>query len=245
MKLLVVTCFTGDKSDIAITRGMLTDLVNSMKAVDGLTATISVMAQDVRGKGFKPDGDSGFAWHVQRRMKNLGFARGMNDAYHMALLALDDRPDFVLCINNDIRMPSMLWLYELFQEAEDAKVLCPTTNFTGTKEQQAKGPEDRAPFYHGVTPAVCWLLPWSACMRLGAHYRAQKLFREDFGPAWGEDNYACAVLRSHDPQPFKIVPKAWIHHIGSVTSSRVSAMDRIRAVKRATQAIKEEGLPPG
>lgn len=226
MNLLAVTCYTGD--DYQMTQRMIDGLRNS--EFDG-NLTVSVIAQ---GADKLVEADV-----VVRRAKNQGFAVGMNSALFHG--ALDGNPDAVLCINNDVEFPVEMWLNELVENLSHDRVIVPTTSYTAAKEQERSAYEDAEPFDHGDTPAVCWLMSWPVCVKLFTYTGSYRLFREDFGMAWGEDSYSAAVFRRvlHS-KPFLIVPRAFIHHLGARTSSKIPASARMAAVAKSREAVKKD-----
>ena len=67
------------------------------------------------------------------------------------------------------------------------------------------------------------------------------LYKDLGGRCWGEDNYTAGVVRAKvRPDPFKIVPRAWIHHLGAKTSSKVPADEKMRAHREAHARLKRE-----
>jgi len=97
-----------------------------------------------------------------------------------------------------------------------------------------------APFDVPSTPAVCWLLPWAACKVLFKHSGGHgKLFREDIGRAWGEDGFASAALqRDFDPNPFRIVPRSFVRHLGERTSSQVPSGEKMKSYQKSLELIR-------
>jgi hypothetical protein len=216
---------------------MVDRLFASYKASE-LVGTISVVAQGAaKLLGFKDRENVKF---IQTAIpKNKGFAEGMNLAYRRG--AAGGGHDAVLCINNDVEMPDLEWLGKLIEEGcLGSQVACPTTNYTGCREQEAKGYEDRAAFNVPSTPAVCWLLPPRACEILFRRQGDQNLFRPDLGLAWGEDTFASAVLcHEFNTKPFRVVPRAWIRHLGARTSSKVPTKKRMDSWGKARALIKK------
>lgn len=242
MKLLAITCWCGDQFYADMTAKMLTGLVASLYVADLDDWKIGVLSQ-----GTTPDAVLTFPkakgrWALVSEAKNKGFAFGMNGALLKGLA--ECRPDVVLCLNNDIEMPYVNWLKELLAELQDDAVLCPMTNYTSTTEQRAKCPQDRDAFFHGVTPGLCWLMPWPVVKAIQEHLGGRKLFPEDLGGrAWGEDNYTAGVVRTKvNRRPFKIVPRSWIRHLGAKTSCKISAEEKMRCHKEAQRRMKAEGF---
>jgi hypothetical protein len=174
--------------------------------------------------------------------ENKGFAYGMNEALKNGAA---DYPDYdaVLCINNDILMPDKLWFKHLLDAYSEDRIMCPKTNFTGVDEQRSKKPENKPHFDHGTTPAVCWLIPRKIVSSIASHLKG-RLFPDDLGGrAWGEDVYVSAFVRTKiAPRPFRIVPKAWIHHIGGQSSEKIPVPERLRAGGEARSRAKKQGF---
>lgn len=224
-----------------MTAKMLADLKASIP--EGVDWRLGLFSQGV------PDGVTmilppGTMEQVEERsaIRNHGFAVGMNRALAAGLEYF--KPDFVLCINNDVEMPDIGWLEELFKEAQDDCVMCPTSNYTSVHEQRRQAKEDVEAFCHGVTPALCWLLPIAIVNAIQGHLGKGKLFPEDLGGrAWGEDNYTSGVIRTLiNPVPFKIVPRSWIKHLGAKTSSVIPADEKMKCHREAHRRMKAEGF---
>ena len=246
MNLLAITCYAGGKEYVDMTEKMLRDLVASLgiAMANGLLESwhISVLAQGTRGAKWPAiTKEAGLPITFEEADQNKGYAWGMNQAYSNGVK--DYEYDAVLCLNNDIVMPSKGWLVELLYEHVRDRILCPKTNYTSVNEQRAAGPEDKPYHDHGVTPAVCWLMPKPVVEAILKHLKG-KLFPEDLGGrAWGEDNYTAAVARTKvHPAPFRIVPRSWIKHLGAKTSSKVPPEERMKAHHEAHRRMKAEGL---
>ncbi|GBE23830.1 hypothetical protein BMS3Bbin02_00095 [bacterium BMS3Bbin02] len=241
MKLLVITCWCGGQPFADMTTAMLSDLQNSITEWGG-EMMLSVVRQGV------PKGTvlryTLFEDEVVELESNAGFAVGMNWAFMMGMERLVEgaTPDAVLCLNNDILMPNKDWLQILVDELQDDAICCPTTNYTSVTEQRATKPVDKDPFFHGVTPGLCWLMPWPVVEAITGHLGKGKLFAEDLGSrAWGEDNYTAGIVRTKVRKaPFKIVPRAWIHHLGAKTSSLIPAAEKMKAHGEAQRRMKRE-----
>ena len=178
MKLLAITCWCGDQPYADMTAKMLTDLVESLKVADLDDWKIGVLSQGTTPDAMLTLPEAKGCWALTSEAKNKGFAFGMNAALAKGLAELRE-PDVVLCLNNDIEMPHVNWLRELLAELQDDAVLCPTTNYTSVTEQRAKCPQDRDAFFHGVTPGLCWLMPWPVVQTIQKHFGDKKLFPED------------------------------------------------------------------
>lgn len=236
--ILAVTCYTGAKQDSEMTLSMLKGLVDAAKFAE-CDLTMCVVAQDA-GWGVHMPEDS-FNFCV--RGKNRGFSWGMNEALREGIKK-SEKYDYLLCINNDIEFPDRHWLARLLIHTNEQKVLCPMTNFTACDAQRSGGPiHNREPFSVESTPAVLWLIPWETLKDVMGYIGPGCLFREDIGRAWGEDTYTAAVLRKVlSPKPFRIVPSSWVRHLGSKTSSRIPASERMANVRRVKELMKKEGL---
>lgn len=247
MRVLTITCMTGGVRERNMTEQLMVQLENGYNAADCHGSVVCVL-QGTHEHITSPlplRVPPAVRYRTPRFGTNKGFARGMNAALFAG--AFDEKFDAVLCINNDVEPPEGgRWLDRLLRELwfNPDKVIVPTTNYTGVKEQERQLPTTEEPFDLPETPAVCWLLSWHVCERVFARSKPLQLFREDFGPAWGEDTYASALLRKvlDDPKPFRVVPEAWIKHIGAVTSSHVKPSVKMEAVRRARAAIAADGL---
>ncbi len=245
MKLLVITCYTGGQDHADMTETMLRDLCVSIERTGASFGTdfhISVLAQETSAK-WPPIVEERKAITFEESRENKGFAAGMN-------LALEngdkDYPDWtaLLCINNDIFMPHKGWFSEMLMAYDKARIICPMTNFTGVNEQRSKAPQNKPYFDHVTTPAVCWLIPREVVKVIQADLKKGRLFPDDLGGrAWGEDVYVAALVRTKvAPRPFRIVPKAWIHHIGGQTSEKIPAGERLKAGGEARRRAKQKGF---
>lgn len=236
MNILAITCWTGDKAMMEMTHRMVTGLAESFR-IAGVEGFISVHGQGTEER--LPAAPSPIRYFYSP--KNKGFACGMNKA--LGYYIVDDAPDAVLCLNNDLEFPNPDWLSILLQEYGGPivdRVIVPVTNFTACGEQQAEGPVDVDPIDVPSTPAICWLLPWAACKVL---FRRSggigKLFREDIGMAWGEDGFASAALqRDFDPNPYRIVPRSFVKHLGERTSSQIPAKEKMACYHRSRELIR-------
>jgi hypothetical protein len=146
---------------------------------------------------------------------NLGFARGMNLAIKEGLARCGFQ-DYVVVLNNDCSFPEVDWLRNLLAEA-NGQVLVPLNTRCNTSAIVASEPGDGPPFTMPFVPAVCWAVPMEWILKIYMRY-GYYLFDPAFHVGWCEDNYAAWVFRKlFDPDPFRIVPKSWIQHKGSVT----------------------------
>jgi hypothetical protein len=244
LKLLAITCWCGDQSYATMTSKMLHDLVASLGITELEDWRIAMVAQGTTPNAtviLPPNTRDRFS--LVQRGHNDGFAVGMNKALEAGLRKMQ-KPDVVLCLNNDMEMPHTTWLKELLVELQADAVLCPKTNYTSVNEQRAAGPEDKPAHFHGVTPGLCWLMPFGVVQAVQEHLGDGKLFPDDLGGrAWGEDNYTAGVIRTKiRPAPFKIVPRSWIRHLGAKTSSKIPAEEKMACHKEAHKRMKEEGF---
>lgn len=248
LKLLVITCWCGGQDYADMTTKMLTDLAASMP--EYVDWRLGIFRQGVPDDVtlMLPEGVSKCVEYASS-VKNLGFSKGMNGAYQAGIRYFT--PDYVLCINNDMEMPytpglhdHTPWLHDLFFETDDRHVICPTTNYTSVNEQREESYKNEAPRYHGVTPGMCWLIPATIVKVIEEHLGEGKLFPEDLGGrAWGEDNYVAGLLRTKiGPTPFKIVPRAWIRHLGAKTSSVIPSEEKMKCHREAHRRMKAEGF---
>lgn len=227
INILAITCWTGGKAEARMTDRMIKDVEAAAGLIDA-NLFFSVVGQGTTAR-IREAEEIVVA-------KNEGFAKGMNRAFREAPL----KGQLTLCINNDIEAPDRSWLRELLNEIEFRRILCPTTNFTGVNEQRADKATQNKAFNHPAAPAVCWLMPQVITGILGQHLGVGTIFPEDLGGrAWGEDTYVAGFLRDVlDPKPFRIVPRAWIRHLGERTSRRIPVKERMKATKEAFKRLE-------
>lgn len=223
MKILAVTCFTGRKDLCEMTERMLTRLRECLP--DIVISVVNQGAEDAEAAHMVSD-------YFTRVPSNVGFAYGMNKAIDGAI-AKRFKPDYVLCINNDIEMPHDNWLNRLISEADDAHVMVPGTDKTALNAM--KGPSNIHSFTVDEMSAYCWLVPFRFCEYLKWRHQFW-LFSEDFAPAYGEDNWT-SILLSHKfgNELFKIVPKAWVRHLKGKTADAVK-LNR----KKTSRVLREK-----
>lgn len=213
MKVLAVTCFTGDKKLCYMTERMVTRLRECLE-IPGVTYRVSVVNQ-----GGELQNSCGTIAEYYKHLKlNRSFAYGMNEAVDQVPKA-HFRPDYVLCINNDIEMPDKDWMRLLLKEAARSHITVPATDNTSLHPYSKKS-EDPA-FMADEMSAYAWLVPYGWCdwMRKAHGFW---LFSEDFYPAFGEDNWSTIILRQqYGDKIFRVVPKAWVKHLRSQTASQV------------------------
>ena len=209
MKVLAVTCYTGDEKFARMTGNMLDGLKDSVPT--GVEFKTSVVAQGcVHHLGSRVDVQT-FAPH------NVGFAFGMN-------LAIDSshtwEPDFVLCLNNDLEFPNKGWLRHLIDIVEQTmQVVVPATDRASIRIQPCA--LDKPSFPVQESSAYCWLIPLAWCKWLKKTHGFW-LFSEDFGVAYGEDNWTAFLLsKQFGPKVFRYVPRSFVKHLRARTSGTV------------------------
>lgn len=236
MNILAITCWTGGREMAEMTYRMLSGL---REALPEASSSFRIHAHGQGTEERLPD-DPGGKIRCTYSPKNVGFAFGMNAALGHQLIHYT--PDAVLCINNDIEFPDADWLKNLVRHGYlEEHVSVPLTTYTSCDAQRAEIARDEDSFSVSSTPAVCWLIPWSACQVLFKYSGGfGKLFLEDIGRAWGEDGFAAAVLQKHfNPKPFKIVPRSFVKHLGCRTSSKVSAAEKMACYHKSLELIRE------
>lgn len=213
MKVLAVTCFTGDKKLCYMTERMVSRLRECMD-IPGISYRISVVNQ-----GGELQASCGtLAEHYKHLASNRSFAYGMNYAIEQVPKG-HFRPDYVLCINNDIEMPDKDWFKELTKEAARSHITVPATDKTSLHPQPNR--LDSPAFITDEMAAYAWLIPFQWCDWLQKAHGFW-LFSEDFAPGFGEDNWTTILLRhQYGDKIFKVVPRAWVKHLRSQTASQV------------------------
>lgn len=213
MKILIVTCATGDRGFRDMTQRWLQDMEKVTAATPEHDIRISLVSQNLSEPAL-------ISKRSDKTMQtvidlNLGFARGMNLAIKKGI-AMWAFQDYVMVLNNDCRFPELDWLRHLLAEA-NGQALVPLNTKCNTSAIVASEPGSGDPFSMPFTPAVCWAIPMQWIYKIYMRY-GYYLFDPDFHIGWAEDNYAAWVFRKlFDPEPFRVVPKAWIQHQGSVT----------------------------
>ena len=232
IKIVAFTCYTGGKSYLRMTRNACAGVSDGFHWA-GVDGTISICDQGADRLNL-----SIFRCKIKQVSLpvNRGFAVGMNSALKRVK---DEWFDYYICFNNDIDFSQNgKWLKELLYEAAPGKVLVPTTTVTACARQKRSQRWEKDSFDVPSTPAVLWMFPNGIFKRLT---EKGKLFPEGLGRAWGEDTVVTARLhRMLGPEPFRVVPRAWVHHIGEKTSLTIPVKERMEAVRRARKMIKDE-----
>jgi hypothetical protein len=229
MKVLAVTCYTGSRELCDMTANMLTELKKTVKNTE---LKISVTAQGAARPPL-PHLD-----YQTIHPENVSFAFGMNRAIAQGL---DFKPDYVLCLNNDLEFPQANWFTELARVARSYRVVCPATDKTALYAQ--KGPISMGSMPVEEMSAYCWMVPFEVCEILHERYGFW-LFCEDFKPAYGEDNwtaYLIAKILGH--RPFRVVRKSFVKHLRRKTSS-VVPHDRSKTSKILADKMRAEMRDP-
>lgn len=235
MRLGIITLYAGSDRLVKMTEEMLEGLLDSLHIPDLKVQIVAVnngAARRIKTKDVNHVSYGG----------NMGCARGYNGGYQKLSPC-----DYVLTINNDIRMPYRDWLARLLGEASGKWVACPGTNRTATKESLAKGPvEKKATSIYSVS-AYCWLIPWAWTQMLLKTYRFP-LFDPAFTVAYGEDNWTALLFQRHyGPEPFRIIHRSWVDHIRAQTAKELTAeVDRKRSSallrKKVNWLLNQRGL---
>lgn len=238
MKVLAVTCLTGGPDLVAMAQRCLDGIRCTNIGIRDLDMRFSVIAQGVDGDCAMP-----LASWIKRLPENRGFAAGMNLAIEQAV-AFGHIPEWILCFNTDLEFPNHDWLRTLLSAASPKRIVCPATDKTALYKQ--RGPLDRNPFDTQEVSAYCWLVPFAWCEFLKETYGFW-LFDEDFF-AFGEDNWTSFLLaKRFGPQIFRIVPRAFVRHLRSKTSSIVkpsrTASSRL-LVDKLRRELKHSELRP-
>lgn len=232
-RILAFTCYTNGREHVTMTSDACSGMCDAFHwaGVDGMLS--------VCNQGAKPIDFSLWRYKVVKSSlpENKGFAVGMNTA----LKAVKDQFDYYLCFNNDIDFsPDRLWLKEMLQVAVPERVIVPRTTVTACKEQKGNGPLDKPAFDVPATPAVLWLIPgilMDELLKIGKG----NLFPESLGRAWGEDTVVASRLQKIvGKNAFRIVPRAFVRHLGERTSLTIPVKERMEAVRRARRLIDGE-----
>jgi hypothetical protein len=228
MKVLAVTCYTGDEALCSMTEIMLSELQSTSQQCELL---VSVVAQGAHREVKKHLVDM-----QTIAPENVGFAYGMNLAIEKGLE--DCKPDYVLCMNNDLvlsRQPN--WMAILMTAASRDKVTSPTTDKTAS--HPAPGPRALPPVPVDSLSAYCWLVPIKFCERLKEKYGFW-LFSEDFVPAYGEDDWTSYLLtKEFGQKAFRLVPRSFVGHLKRQTAKAVKH-DRSKTSKTLADKFRKE-----
>jgi len=210
MKILAVTCYTGNEPLRDMTEEMLTGLSLSKPGIADLRTSVV-------GQGTKHLIRVEEPWPVtvQYAPKNIGFAFGMNKAIDVVQTW---QPDYVLCLNNDLQFPHKNWLKELVDVSDMDHICVPATDKAAIRIQG--GPMDLNPIHVPEMSAYCWLVPFAWCKWLKGQY-GYWLFDEDF-LSYGEDNWAAFLLsKKYGQNIFRYVRRSWVKHLRGRTSAYV------------------------
>lgn len=234
MKILAVTCATGDSKLAKMTGDAIGGLKSSVPR--GVELTTSVVLQNCPHELWE------HVDYLTFHPKNEGFAFGMN----LAIEAAKQKPDFVLCFNNDLEFPRKDWLKHLVDiaEARQDRIIVPATDRTALHKQA--GPSSQPSFDTQEASAYCWLVPWAWCEHL-KRKQGWWLFDPDFF-AYGEDNWTAFLLsKTFGRDIFRMVPRSFVRHLRHQTSSSVKP-DRRRSnrllVDRLQGELKDPKLRP-
>lgn len=171
--------------------------------------------------------------------KNLGFGKAINLVIQ-AHLQHEEITDYLI-LNNDLEFPHKDWFQHLRSERESSYVITPCTDNTSSAAARADGPRKSPAQRAGQVSAFCWLVPRRDILAIADRF-GFPLFDPEFF-AYGEDDYTGAILRKlYGRTPFKVVPKAWVHHKKGVTGKhfglRSGMQENIKLLKSKMQANK-------
>ena len=231
MRVLAVTCYTGNRELCDMTAVMLAALKKTVKTAE---LRISVTGQGaVRSMG--PLLTDVEVWYP----RNVSFAFGMNQAIEAGL---DFKPDYVLCLNNDLEFPQASWFTELAKVAKSYRVVCPATDKTALYAQ--KGPISMGSMPVEEMSAYCWMVPFNVCEELFKKHGFW-LFCEEFKPAYGEDNWTAYLIAKIliSSKPFRVVRRSFVKHLRKKTSS-VVPHDRSKTSKILADKMRAELRDP-
>ncbi len=228
MRVLAVTCYTGSRELCDMTTVMLTGLKKTVKNAE---LKVSVTAQGAARPLPHLDCQTVYP-------ENVSFAFGMNRAIEQGL---DFKPDYVLCLNNDLEFPQANWFTELAKVARSYRVVCPATDKTALYAQ--KGPVSMGSMPVDEMSAYCWMVPFHVCETLHEQYGFW-LFCEEFKPAYGEDNWtAYLIAKLLGAKPFRVVRRSFVKHLRRKTSSIVPH-DRSKTSKILADKMRAELRDP-
>lgn len=230
MKVLAVTCYTGGKDLCEMALKMLLALKKCVPTgIDFRESAVAQGAETCVG-----------GYYTTVVEKNIGFAFGMNAAIENAH---DWDPDYVLCLNTDLEFPNKDWLRKLLEIAVDPaeQIAVPATNNAAIRIQQ--GPRSLSSYPVQESSAYCWLIPFAWCKWLKEKHGFW-LFSEDFGVAYGEDNWTSFLLsKKFGPKIFRYVPRSFVKHLRARTSRTVKH-DRKRSNRVLVDKLKIELQDP-
>lgn len=212
LRILAITCYTGGEGLVRMTEKMLQGLKSTVPT-DSCEMRVSITAQ-----GAERMVDFKLFHYANTQPKNISFAFGMNHAIETAL-SLTDKPDYVLCMNNDLEFTQPAWFRILLQHAQIHKVVCPVTDRTALHAQ--RGPIMVAPTDVDDLSAYCWLVPFGLCEFLKCEHGFH-LFSEDFRPGFGEDNWTSYLFtKKLGPKVFRLVRRSFVKHLRHQTTKAV------------------------
>lgn len=227
MKILAVTCYTGDEALCDMTEAMLIGLHRTAKNHELSVAVV--------GQGASRAMSSHLVAFQDSLPENVGFAYGMNRAIEIGVVQW--KPDYVLCLNNDLMFPQSDWLGVLIRNARTDKVTSPVTDNTALHAQ--RGPNALSPLEVEELSAYCWLIPFSMCEALKKDHGFW-LFSEDFAPAYGEDNWTAYLLRKQlGGNIFKLIRRSFVKHLRGRTA-KIVPHDRAKTSKILADKFRGE-----
>lgn len=232
MKVLAVTCYTGDEKLCTMTDFMLQGLWES-----GVVAKIDLQIAAV-GQGAERPAE---CRHPFMHPENVGFAFGMNLAIENSLRAMCESPDYVLCLNNDLEFPEKNWLAELMKCARADRICVPATDRTSLRIQAGPIASPSIPVQE--MGAYCWLIPFAWCKWLKETHGFW-LFSEEFAPAYGEDNLTAFLLsKKYGANCFRWVRRSWVKHLRAKTAAAMK-IDRKKSSALLVKKLREQLTDP-
>lgn len=246
MKLGIITLYTGSEKLSKMTSEMLFDLEAAIRyAEDLLSETLVVVVNNGSDSPLSySKGEIPYKFSQLMLPKNGGCSVGYNRGFDMIALG-DVMPDYVMVINNDVRMPHKDWLHKLLSVASEEFVCAPGTSRTATAEAVAQGPiEKRSTPIYSVS-AYCWLIP-IAWIHENQKQRGWPIFDPEFR-AYGEDNWTALVWQSrYGPHPFRIVHRSWIDHLKAQTANEITTVqDRLDSSRLLRSKVSSMLEVPG
>ena len=232
MRILAVTCYTGDEKLRDMTDRCLEGLFESPRGDAEMKIVVVPQGTDHLCQTTRAGNVL-----LSPEPENKGFAFGMNLAIDEGVL-FGGEPDYVLCFNNDLRFPRLYWLEQLLKEARLNKICVPATNRAAIRIQ--KGPINGVPIDVPEMSAYCWLVPFKWCQWLKEHM-GWWLFDPAFY-AYGEDNWTAFMLsKKYGRNVFRYVRRSFVDHCHGQTSKHVKPDRRLSnrlLVDRLTAQLK-------
>jgi hypothetical protein len=238
VNLLAVTCYTGGEELCHMTDHCLRSLQDCVPK--GVEMVVAVTAQGAEMNTLTEMS----ATYIHLAPENVGFAYGMNRAIQMSVRCESEAPDWVLCFNNDLLFPQKDWLRNLLEIAVHPtdQILVPATDSAAIRVQP--GLRNKNSFPVQEMSAYCWLVPFAWCQWLKKTHGFW-LFSEDFGVAYGEDNWTSFLFsKQFGPKVFRYVPRSFVKHLRARTSSIVKP-DRKRSNRVLVDKLNKELSDPG